>query len=131
MSSRTTLRITAASLLLAVFAVSAAPLHKCTVNGTVTYQQIPCPSDEVRKTPTIQELNAESKKKRESAASAPAQRAAPANLPAATGFSCDGRTFCSQMKSCAEAKYFLANCPGAKMDGDKNGIPCEIQWCSR
>ena len=131
MSSCTTLRITAASLFLVVSAVSAAPLHKCTVNGTVTYQQIPCPSDEVRKTPTIQELNAASKKKRESAASAPAQRAAPANLPAATGFSCDGRTFCSQMKSCAEAKYFLANCPGAKMDGDKNGIPCEIQWCSR
>ena len=132
MSSRTTLRITAASLFLVVFAVSAAPLHKCTVNGTVTYQQIPCPSDEVRKTPTIQELNAASKKKRESAASAPAERrAVPANLPAATGFSCDGRTFCSQMKSCAEAKYFLANCPGAKMDGDKNGIPCEIQWCSR
>jgi len=33
------------------------------------------------------------------------------------------------MKSCAEAKYFLASCPGVKMDGDKNGIPCEQQWC--
>ena len=131
MSSCTTLRIAVASLLLVVSAVSAAPLHKCTVNGTVTYQQGPCPSDEARKTPTIQELNAETKKRRESAASAPAERAAPANPTAAAGFSCDGRTFCSQMKSCAEAKYFLANCPGAKMDGDKNGIPCEKQWCSR
>ena len=131
MSSCTTLRIAVTSLLLVVSAVSAAPLHKCTVNGTVTYQQGPCPSDEARKTPTIQELNAESKKKRESAASAPAQRAASASPTAASGFSCDGRTFCSQMKSCAEAKYFLANCPGAKMDGDKNGIPCEQQWCSR
>ena len=131
MSSCTTLRIAVASLLLVVSAVSAAPLHKCTVNGTVTYQQGPCPSDQARKTPTIQELNAESKKKRESAASAPTKTPAPANPPAATGFSCDGRTSCSQMKSCAEATYFLANCPGAKMDGDKNGIPCEKQWCSR
>ena len=131
MPSCKSLRMAVASLLLVVSAVSAAPLHKCTVNGTVTYQQGPCPSDQARKTPTIQELNAESKKKRASAASAPTESAAPANPSATTGFSCDGRTFCSQMKSCAEAKYFLANCSGAKMDGDKNGIPCEKQWCSR
>ncbi|MFM2447348.1 MAG: hypothetical protein RI936_1795, partial [Pseudomonadota bacterium] len=42
----------------------------------------------------------------------------------------DGRTYCSQMTSCAEAKFFLANCPGVKMDGDRNGIPCEKQWCN-
>lgn len=46
-------------------------------------------------------------------------------------FRCDGRVHCSQMTSCAEAKYFLRNCPGTKMDGDRNGIPCEQQWCSR
>ena len=44
-------------------------------------------------------------------------------------FKCDGRTYCSQMTSCAEATYFLQNCPGTKMDGDNNGIPCEKQWC--
>jgi len=44
-------------------------------------------------------------------------------------FRCDGRTYCSQMTSCAEAKYFLAHCPNVKMDGDHNGIPCERQWC--
>ncbi|MDE2369611.1 MAG: excalibur calcium-binding domain-containing protein [Burkholderiales bacterium] len=44
-------------------------------------------------------------------------------------FRCDGRKYCSQMNSCAEAKYFLANCPGVKMDGDRDGIPCEDQWC--
>jgi cold shock CspA family protein len=43
--------------------------------------------------------------------------------------SCDGRTHCSQMKSCEEAKYFIDNCPGTKMDGDRDGIPCEKQWC--
>jgi len=45
-------------------------------------------------------------------------------------FSCDGRTHCSQMTSCEEATYFVRNCPGAKMDGDRDGIPCESQWCS-
>ncbi|MDO4641147.1 MAG: cold shock domain-containing protein [Neisseria sp.] len=44
-------------------------------------------------------------------------------------FRCDGRTHCSQMTSCAEAKYFLANCPNVKMDGNHDGVPCERQWC--
>jgi hypothetical protein len=44
-------------------------------------------------------------------------------------FKCDGRTYCSQMTSCAEANYFLKNCPGVKMDGNNDGIPCEKQWC--
>ena len=44
-------------------------------------------------------------------------------------FECDGRTFCSQMTSCEEAKFFLDNCPDTKMDGDNDGIPCEAQWC--
>jgi len=42
---------------------------------------------------------------------------------------CDGRKYCSQMKSCDEAKYFLAHCPDTRMDGDGDGIPCEGQWC--
>ena len=50
-------------------------------------------------------------------------------VPAVT-FSCDGRTYCSQMSSCAEAKFFLSNCPGVKMDGDDDGVPCERQWCT-
>jgi len=44
-------------------------------------------------------------------------------------FRCDGRTYCSQMTSCAEATFFLKNCPGVKMDGNNDGIPCEKQWC--
>ena len=111
--------------------VEAAPANKCVANGTVTYQQGPCPSDQVRKPPTIQELNAEEKKRRAAAAATPPEKVAPAARSVSSGFSCDGRQYCSQMKSCAEAKYFLVNCPGAKMDGDKNGIPCEQQWCIR
>ena len=45
-------------------------------------------------------------------------------------FSCDGRTHCSQMTSCAEATYFLRHCPNVKMDGDYDGTPCEMQWCT-
>ena len=44
-------------------------------------------------------------------------------------FRCDGRTHCSQMTSCAEAEYFLQHCPGVKMDGEGDGVPCEKQWC--
>jgi cold shock CspA family protein len=48
----------------------------------------------------------------------------------ATAFRCDGRTHCSQMTSCAEAKFFLRNCPDVKMDGNNDGVPCEQQWCT-
>lgn len=49
--------------------------------------------------------------------------------PPASSFRCDGRTHCSQMTSCEEATFFLKNCPGVKMDGEGDGIPCERQWC--
>jgi cold shock CspA family protein len=44
-------------------------------------------------------------------------------------YSCDGRTMCSQMTSCAEATFFIRNCPNTQMDGDHDGVPCESQWC--
>ena len=44
-------------------------------------------------------------------------------------FSCDVRRYCSQMRSCAEATYFIQHCPNTKMDGDGDGVPCESQWC--
>ena len=55
---------------------------------------------------------------------------APTSSAAPTGYSCDGRTYCSQMTSCAEAKWFISNCPGTKMDGNNDGIPCQEQWCN-
>lgn len=57
--------------------------------------------------------------------------AAAAAAPPASGFRCDGRTRCAQMTSCDEARYFLQHCPGVKMDGDGDGVPCETQWCRR
>jgi hypothetical protein len=141
-----------AALLFAMPSAAAPQVSKCNVNGTVSYQQGPCPADQVRRQqPTLEELNAAEKKRRAAAAAsaatasgnaaapaAPAQMPAPAPAlasptaasPAATSsYRCDGRRYCSQMKSCNEAKYFLANCPGVEMDGDGDGIPCERQLC--
>lgn len=50
--------------------------------------------------------------------------------PALTAYRCDGRQHCSQMTSCAEATFFLKNCPDVKMDGDRDGVPCEAQLCT-
>ena len=50
---------------------------------------------------------------------------------AAAAYPCDGRTYCSQMTSCEEATFFLRHCPGVKMDGNHDGVPCEKQWCKR
>jgi micrococcal nuclease len=67
----------------------------------------------------------------EAAAAAPQPKLATvAAVPAGAGSPrCDGRTSCSQMRSCAEASWFLKNCPGVKMDGNNDGVPCERQWC--
>lgn len=71
----------------------------------------------------------------ESEAPLPATPAAPQARTAiptqSASFKCDGRTYCSQMTSCAEATFFLKNCPGVKMDGNNDGVPCEQQWCKR
>jgi Excalibur calcium-binding domain len=136
------------------------PVHKCVVDGAVTYQSVPCPSGQVGPVPTAPQLNDERKKRAaaageiagnrqsltppaQSKASSVSEPAAPAGVAkprlSATqaprslngNFGCDARKYCSQMTSCTEAKYFLANCAGVKMDGDGNGVPCEQQWCSR
>ena len=64
---------------------------------------------------------------------APAVRAVPiqaADPLVSSAYRCDGRQHCSQMASCAEATFFLKNCPDPKMDGDSDGVPCEEQWCT-
>lgn len=45
-------------------------------------------------------------------------------------FSCEGKTHCSHMTSCDEAKYYLAHCPSMKIDGNNDGEPCERQLCN-
>jgi hypothetical protein len=121
------------AVIAATSGVHAAPINKCVINGSVTYQQGSCPSTQARKDPTLEELNAAERTRRAAANSAAA--ATPKAIPhvpntISSSFRCDGRKYCSQMSSCAEAKYFLASCPGVKMDGDNDGIPCEEQWCT-
>lgn len=139
-----------------------AQLHKCIDNGAVTYQNTACQPGAPSQRPTVEQLNAQRKKQMAQAKEAPAARSAgPSDVGSRTGFgidaatsgtldapkpaqhaspptpptqnfSCDGRKYCSQMTSCAEATYFLAHCPGVKMDGgQRNGIPCEQQWCHK
>lgn len=139
-----------AGLALAVIAFAAqgaSPVHKCVINGSVTFQNSPCPPDKPVRRPTADELNAERRKRlseapQKSAVASPAvpsppspgpgpaERQAPAAAPRDQGFRCDGRQYCSQMRSCSEARYFLANCPDVKMDGNHDGVPCEQQWCT-
>jgi len=49
---------------------------------------------------------------------------------ASVRYTCTGKTHCSQMTSCEEAIFYIRNCPGTKMDGDGDGIPCERQHCN-
>ncbi|MER8710277.1 thermonuclease family protein [Mesorhizobium sp. M1088] len=45
---------------------------------------------------------------------------------AQSGYSCEPRRTCSQISSCDEASWYLANCSwGRKLDRDKDGIACE------
>lgn len=46
------------------------------------------------------------------------------------GFTCTGKTACGQMVSCAEAKFYLNSCGVSRLDGDKDGVPCE-SLCNR
>lgn len=41
------------------------------------------------------------------------------------GYVCGTKTKCGEMSSCAEAMYFLNTCGISRLDGDKDGIPCE------
>jgi endonuclease YncB( thermonuclease family) len=39
---------------------------------------------------------------------------------------CNGKRFCRQMTSCAEARFYFKVCQVHSLDGDNDGIPCEI-----
>ena len=61
---------------------------------------------------------------REPSAVAPDRSAKPAGTIAS--FSCAGeRRTCSGMRSCAEARFHLQQCGLRRLDGDRDGVPCE------
>lgn len=51
-------------------------------------------------------------------------------MKSSPSFTCEGKIYCSEMSSCEEATFYLNNCPGTKMDGDNDGVPCERQFCN-
>ena len=58
------------------------------------------------------------------------QRSAPAGATAITEGSCGAKSYCKEMKSCAEARHYLKDCGLAKLDKDGDGVPCE-SLCKR
>ena len=44
---------------------------------------------------------------------------------ASGGFTCSGKTKCGQMTSCVEANFYLNTCGVSRLDGDRDGVPCE------
>ena len=39
---------------------------------------------------------------------------------------CGSKSFCRQMNSCEEARAFLSQCGLSRLDGDMDGVPCDI-----
>lgn len=64
------------------------------------------------------------------AQSTPVQSAPVTNTPSSpkstskSGFACDVKKTCGQMKTCAEAKFQLKTCANHSIDGDGDGKPC-------
>ena len=44
---------------------------------------------------------------------------------AATKFQSGSKRYCREMTSCEEAKFYLRQCSLYRLDGDKDGVPCE------
>jgi len=40
-------------------------------------------------------------------------------------FTCGSKSYCKEMTTCAEAKFYLHECELGGLDGDKDGVPCE------
>ena len=51
-------------------------------------------------------------------------QAEPPELPAAGG-PCGEKRTCGEMTSCEEARFYLTQCGVSRLDGDKDGTPCE------
>ncbi len=54
---------------------------------------------------------------------APFRQSSPSEKP--TNASCGSKKYCREMSSCEEAKFYLRECGLTRLDGDKDGVPCE------
>ena len=48
-----------------------------------------------------------------------------ASAPQTASFTCGQKTYCREMSSCAEARFYLQRCGLTRIDGDGDGVPCE------
>lgn len=55
---------------------------------------------------------------------APSDADRKSSKPAA--FHCGSKTYCREMESCAEARFYLERCGLTRIDGDGDGRPCEV-----
>jgi hypothetical protein len=58
-------------------------------------------------------------------AAAPAAAQAPRPEPPRGPWQCGTKTYCRQMTSCAEAQFHYRTCGLLRLDGDRDGVPCE------
>lgn len=42
-----------------------------------------------------------------------------------SAWQCGAKRYCSEMTSCAEARYYLTQCGVRSLDRDGDGVPCE------
>jgi hypothetical protein len=124
----------AAGLVIAVSTASGQAVYRCEIKGKVSYSHEPCA--EAKAPGALPKQGSDTSRGVSRKADTPPQGVSVAPVPAlnrppaVSAFRCDGRLHCSQMTSCGEAKLFLRHCPGVKMDGDGDGVPCEQQWCT-
>ena len=59
------------------------------------------------------------------AAKARAQRPEMVATKARSSFTCGGKRFCQEIRTCAEAVFQLETCGLSRLDGDGDGVPCE------
>lgn len=52
-------------------------------------------------------------------------RPADRSAGAAPAFKCGSKTYCREMSSCSEARFYLESCGLSRLDGDGDGVPCE------
>jgi endonuclease YncB( thermonuclease family) len=49
----------------------------------------------------------------------------PSKSDAVADTHCGSKRYCREMISCEEAKFYLQQCGRSKLDGDRDGVPCE------
>ena len=47
------------------------------------------------------------------------------STPAVASFRCGDKTYCPEMTSCEEARFFFRRCGLTRLDDDGDGVPCE------